>query len=125
MIQINIPMPKHCYDCPICYDGYYCPIAMQHLDFATCDIQRMDFCPLEEVTDTNAGKWISVKDGMPKRYGNYFAVVDGEATECTYSEPLIKGIISGWSTCDANGFKWLRDERVTYYMQPPEPPKEE
>ena len=69
--------------------------------------------------------WISVKDRMPEEYGNYLAVVDGEVTECTYSRPFIKGIINGWSLCNANGFKWLRDEHVTCWMPLPEPQKEE
>lgn len=70
-------------------------------------------------------EWISVKDRPPEEYGNYIAVVDGEATECTYSGPFIKGIITGWSTCEADGMKWLRDEQVTHWMPLPEPPKEE
>ena len=69
--------------------------------------------------------WISVKDRLPEEYGNYLAVVDGEVTECTYSRPFIKGIINGWITCNANGFKWLRDEHITHWMPLPEPPKEE
>lgn len=68
--------------------------------------------------------WISVKDRLPEEYGNYIAVVDGKATECTYSGPLIKGIITGWSTCESDGMKWLRDEQVTHWMPLPEPPKE-
>jgi len=71
------------------------------------------------------GGWISVKDRLPEEYGNCLAVVDGEVTECTYFGPFIKGIISGWSTCKANGFKWLRDEHVTCWMPLPEPPKED
>ena len=76
-------------------------------------------------TAPTIGGWISVKDRLPEEYGNYLAVVDGEVTECTYSGPFIKGIITGWSTCEANGLKWLRDEHVTCWMPLPEPPKEE
>lgn len=71
------------------------------------------------------GKWNSVKDGLPGEYGNYLAVVNGEVEECTYASPLMKGIISGWSTCEAGGIKWLRDEQVTHWMPLPEAPKEE
>lgn len=77
-------------------------------------LKEIDFC----------GKWISVKDRLPEEYGNYLAVVDGEVTECTYSGPFVKGIITGWSTCEANGLKWLHDEHVTCWMPLPEPPKE-
>ena len=105
-------MPATCYDCPFCYG-------------CICDKPTMPHCPLQEATGTNVGKWISVKVRLPEEYGNYLAVVDGEVTECTYSGPFVKGIITGWSTCEANGLKWLRDEHVTCWMPLPEPPKEE
>ena len=124
MIQIDMEMPATCYDCPFCYDCCSCCLVENsEFDFEICDEQRMPYCPLKEANDD--GGWVSVNDKLPEEYGNYLAVVDGEVTECTYSGPFIKGMIKGWSTCNANGLTWLRDEHVTCWMPLPEPPKEE
>ncbi len=142
MIQIDVPMPEHCYDCPICYDGYYCPIAMQHLDFATCDIQRMDFCPLEVAHETNAGKWISVKESLPPEKETIFAKFKGTdqwspAMFATSSEDVRvvvqfeDGTRKVWHDNTMDG-KWKCERDNVYpkrtvicWMPNPELPKEE
>ena len=66
MIQIDMEMPATCYDCPFCYDCCSCCLVENsEFDFEICDEQRMPYCPLQEVSDLNVGKWISVEDRMP------------------------------------------------------------
>lgn len=72
------------------------------------------------------GEWISVEDRLPEDYGNYLgACIDGEVTEVTFI-PNTNAAYRGlhWSTCDADGFKWLTNDDVTHWMPLPEPPKE-
>ena len=64
--------------------------------------------------------WRMVEE-PPKEYGNYLAVVNGEVMEVTYSDMRDDW---KWSTCDAEGFVWIRTESVTHWMPMPEPPKE-
>ena len=66
-------------------------------------------------------EWISVKDRLPDESCECLGVVDGEVTEVSYS-PKQKGLICVWSMCDADGFKPLSDDAVTYWMPMPEPP---
>ena len=74
---------------------------------------------LDEVP--TASPWHRVEE-PPKEYGNYIAVVNGEVMEVTYSDMKDDW---KWSTCDADGFVWIRSELVTHWMPMPEPPKEE
>lgn len=68
MIQIDMPMPATCYDCPCCYDCMSCALTEKsEFDFEICDEQRMPYCPLQDVPDKNVGKWISVEDDLPKK----------------------------------------------------------
>lgn len=80
MIQINMAMPKCCDECDIQTGGNYCPIARKPMDFEVCSYQRMPFCPLEEVPDTNVGKWTTERTQEH----------DGElyCSECGY-EPVV------------------------------------
>ena len=68
-----------------------------------------------------ASPWHRVEE-PPKEYGNYLAVVNGEVMEVTYSDMRDDW---KWSTCDAEGFLWIRSESVTHWMPLPEPPQEE
>lgn len=68
-----------------------------------------------------APRWVRCEE-EPKEYGNYLAVVNGEVMEVTYSDMRDDW---KWSTCDAEGFIWIRSELVTHWMPLPEPPKEE
>lgn len=70
-----------------------------------------------------ASPWHRVEE-PPKEYGNYLAVVNGEVMEVTYSDISMRDDWN-WSTCDAEGFVWIRSESVTHWMPLPEPPKEE
>ena len=70
-----------------------------------------------------ASPWHRVEE-PPKEYGNYLAVVNGEVMEVTYSDISMRDDWN-WSTCDAEGFVWIRSEFVTHWMPLPEPPKED
>ena len=87
------------------------------LEDAVSNSQTIEGC-------TQNGGWISVKDRLPNDNKPVLAVVDGQVTKCTYSEPFIKGIITGWSTCEADRIKWLHDKQIAYWRPLPKPPKE-
>ena len=71
-------------------------------------------------------EWISTKDRLPTENDNYLAVVDGEVMEVTFWPDSIKNFMGlRWSTCNADGFRWLMNEVVTHWMPMPEPPEEE
>lgn len=74
----------------------------------------------DEPTVEPASPWHRVEE-PPKEYGNYLAVVNGEVMEVTYSDMRDDW---KWSTCDAEGFLWIRSESVTHWMPMPEPPQE-
>lgn len=142
MIQISIAMPKCCDECDIQTGGNYCPIARKPMDFEVCSYQRMPFCPLEEVPETNIGKWISVKAGMPTEKETIFAKFKGTdqwspAMFATSSEDVRvvvrfeDGTRKVWHDNTMDG-KWKceRDNvypkrTVIYWMPNPELPKEE
>lgn len=70
-----------------------------------------------------ASPWHRAKE-PPKEYGNYLSVVNGEVMEVTYSDISMRDDWK-WSTCDAEGFVWIRSESVTHWMPMPEPPVNE
>ena len=95
----------------ICYEIGEAPCRACWLDDALGDLE--DF--------PAASPWHRVEE-PPKEYGNYLAVVNGEVMEVTYSDRRDDW---NWSTCDAEGFVWIRSEFVTHWMPMPEPPKED
>ena len=67
----------------------------------------------QEVPDTNAGKWISVKDSLPE---NIKPVLVWESQGFAYVDNYLDG---DWSIGSENG------AIITNWMPLPEPPKEE
>ena len=70
-------------------------------------------------------RWIPCSDRPPEESGEYLCTLvgvhnTGLPSECGYELPNNRGIISGWSTCDADGFKFLRDDEVLAWMPLPE-----
>jgi len=56
MIQIDVPMPLTCTDCPCCYDGQDCTAVVGAKHFNDEEREqimerRMDWCPLKEVKE--------------------------------------------------------------------------
>jgi hypothetical protein len=50
---------------------------------------------------------------------------NGQVQECGFVPEKQKGLITGWSTCEADGHKFLRNKDVLAWMQLPEPYSEE
>lgn len=70
-------------------------------------------------------KWIIVNHELPKEYDNYLATLsDKDVTVVTFVPHNTLGLISGWSTCYANGFTRLNDDEVIAWMPLPKPYKD-
>lgn len=107
-----------------------------------CDqllLDSLELLKVQEIPDTNAGKWISVKDRMPERAGKYLVV---SKTALAELPPYVK---TAWflnNLRDNSQFKydgepnepgfyngdgegdWV-ERYITHWMALPEPPKEE
>ena len=76
-------------------------------------------------------KWTPVsKGGLPIKEGSYMCTLigehdTGEPRECSFMPYGTKGMIGGWSTCEADGFVKLTDSEVIAWMPLPEPYKAE
>lgn len=72
-------------------------------------------------------RWIPVSSGMlPEDYGEYICTMsDDNVQECGFVPSGIKELISGWSTCEADGFKKLDYRDIKAWMPLPEPYKKE
>lgn len=151
MIQIDVPMPESCPKCKFYQDQHnteYCIVTSYGLRaediFAvTNSIEKAKpyWCPLREVPDTNVGKWISVKDGMPPEKETIFAKFKGTdqwspAMFATSSEDVRvvvqfeDGTRKVWHDNTMDG-KWKCEREnvypkrtVIYWMPNPELPKE-
>ena len=51
MIQIDIPMPRSCYTCPMSNDGFYLCNAMGKMLEDDCCDRRPEWCPLKGAND--------------------------------------------------------------------------
>ena len=73
----------------------------------------------------NADKWIPCSERLPSEYGQYlYTDKNDEVHEGCYCPPL-RGMIRGWSTCEADGFKRLSEEDVIAWQPLPQPYKKE
>lgn len=85
------------------------------------DIVRMAFDHLPD------SQWISVSEQLPEEYDEYICTLrNGQVTECCFA-PVSDTIIymtSGWSTCEADGVKKLRDDEVIAWQKMPKPYEE-
>ena len=73
----------------------------------------------------NADKWISCEERLPSEYGQYlYTDKNDEVHEGCYCPPL-RGMIRGWSTCEADGYKRLSDKEIIAWQPLPQPYKKE
>ena len=95
-------------------------ILREALDMAISALRQRD------VTDTNVGKWISVKDRLPDCMGEVLVIVSGKphenitldgAYEIAEYDPVEGWILEMWP-------EWCSGV-VTHWMPLPEPPEEE
>lgn len=83
MIQIDMEMPKNCNLCQLQVldaDGHHTcapDTKSRDVDIEIINGTKAVFCPLLDVPDINAGKWISVKDRLPPERDSIFAKVYG------------------------------------------------
>lgn len=60
MVQIDIPMPRSCADCPLFnaydFDIGYCGKTTSLIPMNTFDEKRLNDCPLKEVKDEETSK---------------------------------------------------------------------
>ena len=129
MIQIDIPMPECCAECPCSeldeiMDEFSCNIVAEIFRIGEEDARakRHEKCPLKEVPDINVGKWISVKDRLPEGKGEYLTVYHPcHWDNVDYHVEQID--IDTWRGTTT----WAKHKyhRVTHWMPLPEPPKGE
>lgn len=121
MIQIDMPMPKNCYDCPCgTFDDIMDEVECNLVNDAwfipeeTAKKGRLNNCPLKEVPDN--GGWISVKDRMPGN--NKDVLICGEWTGASGTK-YRELFLSGMEDFIYQGYTPIA------WMPLPEPPKEE
>ena len=104
--------------------SYYGAYAMHstELEFVSMAISALR---QRDVTDTNVGKWISVKDRLPDYMGEVLVIVSGKphenitldgAYEIAEYDPVEGWILEMWP-------EWCSGV-VTHWMPLPEPPEE-
>jgi hypothetical protein len=78
------------------------------------------------VSQPTINNWIPCSERLPEEYGEYICTMEnGQVQECGFVPEKQKGLITGWSTCEADGHKFLRNKDVLAWMQLPEPYSEE
>lgn len=70
-------------------------------------------------------RWIPVSERLPEDYGEYICTMSNDnVQECGFVPSGEKGLIPGWSTCEADGFKKLDYRDIKAWMPLPQPYKE-
>ena len=78
------------------------------------------------VSQPTINNWIPCSERLPEEYGEYICTMEnGQVQECGFVPEKQKGLIKGWSTCEADGHKFLRNKDVLAWMPLPEPYSEE
>lgn len=111
MIQIEMEMADKCSECRFQTEYEFCSAMPKNFCGSTSDEGKPDWCPLK-----NADGWISVKDRLPGKNGDYLTYTcDGIVWPYFFTSS--SGV---WE--DALGYS---TDTVTHWMPLPEPPKTE
>lgn len=82
-------------------------------------LERLPFAQPEQ-------RWIPVTERMPEEYGEYICTLEnGQVQECGFVPENQIGLVDGWSTCEADGHKFLGYVDVLAWMPLPEPYRKE
>lgn len=87
MIQIDMPMPTNCLDCPACNEYLTCAIPINGRKWGENDVRefgqsRPEWCPLKE-QEAKTGHWIEKEDYNMDTYydcsvcGESWTTIDG------------------------------------------------
>ena len=76
MIQIDMPMPTNCLDCPACNEYLICAIPINGRKWGENDVKdfsqsRPEWCPMKEQEAVN---WTKCTDRIPNKDGEYLVV---------------------------------------------------
>lgn len=67
-------------------------------------------------------QWIPCSERLPEEYGEYICTMEnGQVQECGFVPENQRGLVDGWSTCEADGHKFLGYVDVLAWMPLPEP----
>lgn len=65
--------------------------------------------------------WIPCSERLPEEYGEYICTMEnGQVQECGFVPDNRAGMIEGWSTCEADGYKLVLNTAVIAWMPLPE-----
>ena len=106
------------------------PVTPQYTDAEIQKMQDLEFAEIQKAYEIGKAetpnKWIPVNEKLPEEYGEYICTMsNGYVQECGFVPNGEKGLIAGWSTCEADGFKKLDYQDVIAWMPLPEKYTEE
>lgn len=51
MVILDMPMPKNCWDCPLCYDYQNCGVTGTQIKYENMEEKRLNDCPIKGLYD--------------------------------------------------------------------------
>ena len=96
---------------------------------ATSQHMALEHAYMRGQSDAFKRMWIPCDEMLPEEHGEYLVTLQGEhdpgfAVTASFVPDNIRGLIDGWSTCDADGYVKLSSQEVIAWMPLPESYKE-
>lgn len=86
---------------------------------------KLQAANMERSSQYYNGGWIPCSERLPEEYGEYICTMsNGNVEECGFVPSDEKGLIPGWATCEADGFRKLDYQDIIAWMPLPQPYKE-